>query len=112
MPPKSQPKAKAPPRSSAADQCKRQASNADQQPANKRTRRNTKNAKEGEGEDEENEEDDNTWPEIEEEIALKSKGKKGGRASGGTRGQVKKVPTQRYVLVSLIIPQPHPYTFL
>ena len=53
-------------------------------------------------------EDDNPWPEVEEDIASKSKGKKSGQAPGGTRGQVKKVPTRRYVLVSIIIPQSHP----
>ena len=114
MPPKPQPKAKAQPKPLTADQRKRQASNAGQQPSNKRPRRNTKNTKEGEGEEEEEEEEeDNAWPEIEEEIVSKSKGKKGGRASGGTRGQVKKVPARRYVLISIIISQQHfPYMFL
>jgi hypothetical protein len=97
MPPKVQPKAKAQPRPPTTDQRKRQASNADQQPS-KRTRRNTKNTKEDENEDEE---DPNPWPEIEEEIASKSKGKKAGRAPGGTRGQAKKAPARRYVLLFL-----------
>ena len=110
MPPKAQPKAKAPPRPPATEQRKRLASNAAQQPANKWTRRNTK-TKEGEDNEdneEDEDEDDNPWPEVEEDIASKSKGKKSGRAPGGTRGQVKKVPTCRYVLVSIIIPQSHP----
>ena len=63
-----------------------------------------KNIKEGEEEDE----DDNPWPKVEEDIVSKSKGKKGGRAPGGTRGQVKKVPACRYVLVTIIISQPNP----
>ena len=63
-----------------------------------------KNIKEGEEEDE----DDNPWPEVEEDIVSKSKGKKGGRAPGGTCGQVKKVPARQYVLVTIIISQPHP----
>ena len=60
-------------------------SNAGQQPANKRSHCNTKNIKEGEekgGEEEEEDEDDNPWPEVKEDIVLKSKGKKGGWAEG------------------------------
>jgi len=99
MPPKAQPKAKVPPRPPATEQRKRLASNTAQQPANKRSCRNTK-TKEGK---EDEDEDDNPWPEVEGGIASKLKGKKSGQAPGGTRGQVKKVPACRYVLVSIII---------
>ena len=60
------------------------------------------------GGEEEEDENDNPWPEVEEDIVLKSKRKKNSQASGGTRGQVKKVLACRYILVTIIIPQPHP----